>query len=351
MNQRERLAAAELPLEDYFERIHAPVFLSAARPGTLKRNRETISHWRRLTRNPGLRYIDAETLAVFKSRMLNPAAFDRPAGRRTPQLTMFADPPPPPAAEHARPLSRATVNLHLRQVMSILNKAGPPGPKNRDALGILESAPWTRPLRQYKRRPRNVKDDLLEAVYRACSVARLPAIDGVRAEHWWKALVVAALVVGYRKGGLLSIQWTAVDWDESLVRLEAEGDKCWTEREKPVPRIVLQHLLRIRSAHELIFHWPHSEATFYRQWRAIQQAAGIPPEGRIKIHDLKRACGTRYAAMKASPWCVQMMLDHSAIQTASAYINAEDEAREAVERFPLPAAFGEDFSSAGLAIG
>ncbi len=65
-------------------------------------------------------------------------------------------------------------------------------------------------------------------------------------------------------------------------------------------------------------------------------------EDRIKLHDLKRACGTRFAAI-ASPWVVQKRLDHSSLATSQFYINATDEERDAVERLPVPAAFLEDF--------
>jgi len=348
MNQRERREALELTLRPYFERIHAPMFLSAAKPGTLKRNRETLNHWERETANPRLRDTDSETLSAFKSRLFNPESFGvgRRAGRRSPQRLLFDFSEFPPAAAQTaarRTLARATVNIHVRHVLTILNKAGPPGPKNRDALGILAVVPWTKPLRQYKRRPRNVPDDLLEAIYRATSVAEHPRIDGVLPEHWWKAIIVTGVTVGYRKGGMLELPWTSVDWDQSLIRLPAEADKCWEEREKPVSRLVLQHLLRIRTAHELIFHFPASESTFYRQWWAIQAAAGLPENRWIKLHDLKRACGTRWAKI-ASPWVVQHRLDHSSIKTAQYYINATDEEREAVERLPVPAAFEEDFS-------
>jgi integrase len=93
----------------------------------------------------------------------------------------------------------------------------------------------------------------------------------------------------------------------------------------------------------LIFHFPASESTFYRQWWAIQEAAGISEDRWIKLHDLKRACGTRFAKI-ASPWVVQQRMDHSSITTSQAYINATDEEHEAVDRLPLPAAFRGHFA-------
>ena len=62
------------------------------------------------------------------------------------------------------------------------------------------------------------------------------------------------------------------------------------------------------------------------------------------MHDLKRACGTRFAAI-ASAWVVQKRLDHSSLATSQFYVNATREEREAVERMPLPSVFEEEFSS------
>jgi integrase len=342
MNERQRKEAAEMTLRTYFERIHAPTFLSGAKPMTLKRARESLKHWERETVDPRLAEIDPETLAVFKSRLFNPAGFcGRRAGNARQGVFAFAADPPPPT-DSPRQLSRATVNLHLRQISGILSKAGPAGPTNRDALGVLRSVPWTKPLKEYRRRPKNVKDDLLDAIYRAAAAALHPHLENVLAGNWWKALIVTAVTVGYRKGAMLRLPWSCVDWEESIIRLPAEADKCWTEREKPVSRLVLQHLLRIRTASDLIFPFPESATTFYRQWRAIQTAAAIPKDRQIKLHDLKRACGTRFARI-ASPWVVQHRLDHASLATSQFYVNASDEEREAVDRQPLPAAFCEEF--------
>jgi site-specific recombinase XerD len=98
-----------------------------------------------------------------------------------------------------------------------------------------------------------------------------------------------------------------------------------------------------------VFPWPHCERAFYRQWHRIQDHAGISPH--LKVHDLKRACGTRYAASGASAWVVQRRLDHSSIATSAHYINASREEREAVDRLAVPAAFLEDFSIPPAACG
>ena len=97
MNERQRREAAQLTLRPYFERIHAPTFLTGARPATLKRNRESLNHWERESNNPRLCEIDAETLSAFKSRLFNPAAFPKKYG--SPSQGVLFDLVPEPAAE------------------------------------------------------------------------------------------------------------------------------------------------------------------------------------------------------------------------------------------------------------
>lgn len=359
MNQRERQIAARLELPEYYERFHLPIFHAGVVPATVKSYRESLAHWRRITNSPPLAEVDCELLGLFKKRMADANFTAKKVGRPSAQKRLF-DISPDPQAEGlkikrywSKPMSPGNVNKHLRQILAILNKAGPSGPRNRDALGIIDEVPWTSPLKVYRRRPRDIKDDLLTAIYSATDAALLPKSPGDAASYtanWWKALVVTALTVGYRRGGLLSLVWDDVDWQTRELRLEAEADKCDEERIKPFSELVAKHLLRIRTAGPFIFPWsngmrvlPSNQTQFYKVWHSIQTAAGIAREKHIKIHDLKRACGSRFARV-ASPWAVMHRLDHASIDTSLHYINATPEEREAVEKVPLPSIFYADFA-------
>ncbi len=345
MNHRERREAKQLLLPEYYDRYHLPQFQAEAAAGTLKSYRESLAHWQRVTNNPRLSDCDSSLLASFKAALFNPQVFRRKSGVKAPQMSLFDMAPPAAELNGRRPLSRATTNKHLRQIAAIFNKAGPAGPKNRDALGILDFVPWTKPLREYRRLPRDVPDEILSAIYRATAAAEFPRLDGVTAADWWKALLASALILGFRRGGLLALRQSDVDWQRAEIRLEAEADKCREERVKPIGQLVLRHLLRIRTADELLFPWPHSERTFYRQWHRIQDAAGVKQQ--VTVHDLKRACGSRFSRI-ASPWVVQRRLDHSSVATSQRYVNASEEETRAVERIPLPAAFLEEFGQGGI---
>jgi integrase len=313
-------------LRSFFVSVFAPTYLTAAKPKTHHAYAEAVAHWTRITGDPPLGAIRVETLARFKADLLTGACAQPPLR----QLTLFDAGP-----HEAKGLARATVNKHLRAVFALLSKAGPPGPRNRDALGLLQSTPWVKPLREPKRLPRAIRADDVVVAYEACDTARFPHLEGVHAGYWWKAILVTAYTAAFRRGGLLALRWRDVDLVAETIHLDADDDKCLCERVKPLHHVVVLHLLRIRTRSELVFPWPHSERTFYRQWHEIQENAGIPRPRHFGLHDLKRTAGTIYAGT-SSPWAVQTMLDHSNIATSMRYVNPAEKLRPAVDAFPLP---------------
>ncbi|NQT15957.1 MAG: tyrosine-type recombinase/integrase [Planctomycetes bacterium] len=296
-------------LRTWYETVYAPTFLVGARPATFLEYRSTLSRWEQLTKDPGLEEIDTMVLAAFQEGLLS------------------------------MPRSRATVNKHLRQVEAVLGKAGPPGPRNRDALGVIHRAPWVKPLKEFRRLPRAIDVDQVAALYNACRFATQPAGLGFEPPDWWRALVVLAFTTGFRRGSLLSLPWKSIDLVAREIRIEAEDDKCGRERLKPLHAVAIRHVLRIRVDEDLVFPWPFSRKTWYRHWQRLQAADDVDPP--IRLHDLKRAAVTTAAAM-ATPHTVQRFADHSQISTSQWYVNPAKELRELVDAFPIPDCFRRD---------
>jgi integrase len=327
------MGAADLGLQDYYDQHYRPTFLLGADPRTLKEYSATLKHWRRLVGDPPLASITPSILARFLDSLAHPPAS---AARTVQQFPPGCE--PEAKRKKGSPLKPATVNKHRRQILSLIYKAGPPGPRNRDALGLLAAVPWVKPLRQPRRLPRDVPDDVLDRIYRGAEAADRPLLPGAAPADWWRALVVTAVTTGFRREALLALEWAWIDWGGPAIWLPAEFDKTGGDRQKPLCETAVKHLLRIRGPERLIFAWPASEGTWYRQWHAIQRAGGIVQH--IRLHDLKRACGTRLAASGASPWAIQAMLDHASIDTSRHYINPSADLRAAVERMHLPDVFG-----------
>ncbi|MDZ4782618.1 MAG: site-specific integrase [Planctomycetia bacterium] len=307
-----------LRVGDFYYSTYEPHFLPQAAPKTLAAYREALTLWRSLTEDPPIDAVSNLTMATFRAELAK-------------------------RAWRGKSLSPATVNKHLAAIGAILAKAGPAGPRNRDALSLIAQVPWAKPLKLPRRRPRPSPQELLGKIYAACGVAVAPAIAGVTPAAWWRAWIVVASQVGIRRQAMLSLEWSDLDLARRTLRVRAEEDKCGVERLKPLKEVVVRHLVAIRSADARVFAWPYATwRTLYREWRRIQAAAGVRRGEWYKLHALKATCGTQVARVGGAH-AVRAMLDHSSIATSELYVDATEWLREAVERAPHPVEFDQLF--------
>ncbi len=167
---------ATLTLRTFYARAYTTL-IAGVRQSTLDQYEFTLRAWERFAGAICLEAITPLRLAEFK------ASLD---GLRSP----------------------ATINKHLRHLNALLAKAGPPGPRNRDALGLLAFCPWTRPLRMEKAMPRVYSFDELDALYDAADVARFPRIEDVTPANYWRGLIV----FGYTTRPFAAGRCTASPW-------------------------------------------------------------------------------------------------------------------------------------------
>lgn len=306
------MQAEALTLREFYTRHFCRSFLIDARPKTFEAYEDTLRKWDTLNGCITLRQIDSLTLANFKAHL---------AGHT--------------CTRTKRSLSPATINKHLRHVQALLNKAGPPGPQNRDALGLVNQVAWTKPLRTTRRQPRIIPPEHLQALYTAAGRATHPVVDDVDAGDWWRALLVVAYNLGSRRTAILRLRQTSIDWHAHEITLEAADDKCGVERRKPLNTTVLRHLLKLRSPDRVeLFPWAYGWTLFYRQWHALNDAAGIERPHYVP-HDLKRTCVSTMLDV-AEAFTVQRMADHASIATTQLYANRSAQLRPAAEAMPQP---------------
>jgi integrase len=231
-------------------------------------------------------------------------------------------------------LSPATVNKHLRHLSHLFGSAAPAGPGNRDGLGVISAAPWTKPLRERENEIRVVDDHELAAFYEACPAALFPVVEGVKAADWWRAWIVCAITAVIRRGALWSLKWEQVDLHNRWFIVDGDGDKSGRVRRKRIHAAALDHLLRIRRPTGRVFEWPHSESTYYRQFRRLSSLSGTD----FVLHDLKRSGLTRLAST-VDAFTLQKIGDHSSVKTTQRYYVGVDDARTAaaVDSLSLPA--------------
>lgn len=316
-------------LRAYFVEAYRPHFLADARTATVAIYETTLAFWELLNPDLPLDRISNAFVGAFRTKLI------------------------------ARGLSPHTTNKYLRALNAMLGKAGPVGPRNRDALGLLDEAPWAKPVKTPATRPRAIPLGRLGLIYRACDVARVPKADGIDPTEWWRGIIVCASQIGLRRQALvngITFAMFASKWNEPVatLNLPASLDKCGVERRKPVNKVAFDHVTRLFCSHRHrmsikyrmdeadrlhVFPWPYkSRRGFDITWHAIQDAAGIPPAEHYKFHDLKKTCGTQLGTV-ANAFQVRSMLDHASVATSELYCDGGEQLREAVERMPHPVEF------------
>jgi integrase/DNA-binding CsgD family transcriptional regulator len=308
-------AKNSLTIRSFYETYYSPVCLRDAAKTTVQAYQETVSMWELLTADPPLADITALTLTDFRK------ALEKLRGKKRGQMI--------------RP---ATVAKHLGYIQFILDKAGPPGRRNRDAAGILPQTPWIKPPRAKEIFPRTVSDQYIDAVYRAAVAMDVPVIDGIRPAAWWRALIVVTYNTGLRRRTLFATRMDMIDWPRKQLSLPGSLFKAGHPMKVPLNRAALQHIEAIRSDRELVFPWPYGQRYFDTCFGKLQTAAGIAAGDVFGLHTLRKTLGTRL--WETSPQAAQYALGHESMGvTRKHYVNGVDMVTKAIENLPQPNAF------------
>jgi integrase len=164
----------------------------------------------------------------------------------------------------------------------------------------------------------------------------IEAIRGDRLEALW----VCALTLGLRRGELLGLRWSDVDFDlatvtvrQTVLRVDghlqfAEPKTDRSRRTIPVPKPTMLRLRTHRALqagnrlaagtrwtdHGLVFAstigTPLEPRNVDRSWHAVRANLDLD---HIRLHDLRHACATFLLASGASPRTVMKTLGHSQI--------------------------------------
>ena len=83
-----------------------------------------------------------------------------------------------------------------------------------------------------------------------------------------------------------------------------------------------------------MFPWYHRQRTLYKQFHAIQDAAGIQGD-RYGFHDLRRGFATLNEG-QLSPNELQAMMRHKSFETTKRYINMARQLNRTAEKVFVP---------------
>ena len=306
----------ELTLTTFFETYYVPARLSDASPGTVNYRRTVLNRWRLITGDPPLKSITVPLLAKFRDAIANSAGEDR--------------------------VSRKSVNTvagYLGVVQTLLDKAGPPGMRNRDAAGIIDRVPWIKPPREVLLPPRIVTPERMNDVYQAAVAMDIPRGFGFKPPAWWRALLVLTYNTGLRRGTLFKLRMEWIRWDDCCLTIPPKSMKSGQWHTIHLNPTAMQHLRAIRTDRELVFPWPFgSTRYFYTVFHRLQDAAGIPRKDHFGLHALRKTLATILWA--DSPQASQFALGHAGAEvTMRHYVASQGIVAQALDRLPQPAAF------------
>ena len=235
-------------------------------------------------------------------------------------------------------LANETVRKHCRNLNSVFSKMGPKGPRNREAFGFLTEPPWIKPPEGFLKLPREVFDVQVDKLFESCqetwSCYVYPGYLGLALRpRWWETLILFIVTTALRRGAVLNLTWDDVDLDRACVVIPSRIDKCRRERIKPLHPTVLEGFRAIQGGDHRLLPWQHGAKRFYKIWHEMNEQAGLEPH--LKVHDLKRYALQKACRSGVDAATLQMLGDHSSLQTTLDYYVRENFAQY-VSEMELP---------------
>lgn len=304
-----------MTLTRFYREYYLPTRLCDASPRTRDNFDVVLRRWAAITGDPPLTAITSLVLAKFRDACLQ-------LGGRSP----------------GSPRQPETVKNYLVLVQALLDKAAQPGPRNRDAAGILERAPYVKPPKVTRKIPRTVSPEVLGNAYLATVGMDRPQVPGIKPPAWWRAILVVAYNTGLRMGSLWKLRMEWVDWQGACIRIPGSALKNRIGQTIPLNATTLEHLRAIRGERELVFPWTMHRRSFWILLRKLQALAAIPTAAQFTMHDLRRTLATTLWGV--SPQAAQAALGHQTLEiTKNHYAQTSGIVAQAIQRLPQPAAF------------
>lgn len=146
-------------------------------------------------------------------------------------------------------------------------------------------------------------------------------------DRWRKHLrpiLICALDTGMRRGEILSLKWSDVDFEERVVTIRAFNTKTMKERHVSLTTRLLLELEQLWGASpkhrdQLVFGFTNNVK---RSFTSARNQAGLPD---VRFHDLRHTAATRLVAAHIPLPEVGRVLGHSQANTTYRYVNANIE--------------------------
>jgi len=226
-----------------------------------------------------------------------------------------------------RKRSPDTANKDAGQLLAIAQFAY--NKKYLEALPEVELAPIP------KRTPRAWLLDEMTLLFKAAEHEK-GLLGNVRADLWWKAILLTCFYTGERIGAVMLLTWEKVDLENGWIFVPAEDRKGSREDKPfPIPPTLVEAFRLIRSPHrEAVFPWQYSATYIYRKFDKILERAGLPTDRKSKFHRIRKTTASYYKAAGGDP---TELLGHADPKTTKRYLDPRIcGSRNSAEALPSP---------------
>lgn len=302
--------SADWTLREFYDGYIVPFCLAEGTDRTLEAYDGTLKHWETFTDNPPLNEITIQVLAGFMKGIKGLP------GKRSDKA------------------SQNTVRKHHRHLMRLLDLAGPPGRRCRDAAGLLAQVPWIRAPREVLRQPVPANVDAFISTYLAADGAVFPLLADVAAPAWWRATLTLCASTSLRRNQLLKLPNDSVDYAAGNLTVPAEiSRKSLREQTLPLHPLAVKNLVAIRGDRARLLPFPHSPNTLYKQLYDLQAEAGVALRARFAFHDIRKLSITEVDM--ASSQASQLMAGHASYKTTVNHYVGLGKLEDAIRNLPL----------------
>lgn len=212
------------------------------------------------------------------------------------------------------PRAPATVNRMKAAISSLLSYARREGHINRNPAQAVASRTENNQIVRW------LSDDERERLLEACKASPWPRLY---------PLVVMALTTGARRGELLKLTWSDIDFDKGLAT--CRDTKNGDNRLLPLPQITRDTLKPFRGVGSaLVFpseRKPRKPMEFRKLWNNALAQAGIE---NFRFHDLRHSAASYLVMGGATLHETAEVLGHRSIQTTKRYAHLSTDHKAAL---------------------
>ena len=148
-----------------------------------------------------------------------------------------------------------------------------------------------------------------------------------------RPIINTALNTGMRKGEILSLKWSDVDFNSSYITINQTNSKSKKQRKVPINTYLKKLLieLKLKSVQSEYVFSDNKGNKVNRIRTAFTAACRRANLKGLRFHDLRHTAATRMVESGANIVAISKILGHSDIKTTMRYTHPENSLKEAVE--------------------